>query len=167
MKNMSAFEFWQVVNVTIQSVLLLAIFLGALYIGLKQYEINQQLVELEHQPSVEVAATDERIQIFNKGKHNIWLWGSETELSVKTLEKKPRLITPQGFYYIPLEPFKQSVLQRVGNQGEARINVDLFVSTVGDRKYVVKNIFYCTVADGKVTVHSQTVGITHEEWHST
>ncbi len=40
MKKMTSFETWQVINMTIQSMLLLAAFLGALYVGLKQYEIS-------------------------------------------------------------------------------------------------------------------------------
>jgi hypothetical protein len=110
---MTTFELWQVVNMTAQSFLLLATFLGALYIGFKQYEINQQLVELQHQPTVEVAVADDRLHIFNKGGQSVWLWGTQIESNPRAIEMEPRLITPQGFYYIPLSALKALVLQRV------------------------------------------------------
>ena len=157
-KGMNAFESWQVVNMTIQTILLLATFLGALYIGLKQNELNQQLVELQYQPSIEVSVVDDQLQILNKGNHNVWLWGNEIEGN-KAIEKEPRLIPPQGFYYIPLEQLKARVLQNVGKNGEARLNVTTFISTIGDRNYLVRNIFYCVVKESLVTIHSQTIGI--------
>lgn len=102
MSELTTFECWQILNMTAQSFLLLAAFLGAFYVGMKQYQINKQLVELQHQPSVEVAVVDDQLQVLNKGTSSIWLWGTDLEHSQKSIEEKPRLITPSGFYYIPI-----------------------------------------------------------------
>lgn len=164
MGNLSTFEVWQVVNMTAQSFLLLAAFLGALYVGIKQYQINKRLIELQHQPSIEVAATDDQLQVLNKGSSSVWLWGSHVGHSSKVIEKEPRLITPQGFYYIPLVALKANVLKRVGSVGEERLSLTLFVTTADERKYVIRCMLLCVVASEQVTVHSQTVGIAREEW---
>lgn len=164
MSSLTHFELWQVVNMTAQSVLLLAAFLGALYVGIKQYQINKQLIELQHQPSVEVATTEDQLHILNKGSNSIWLWGSHVDHSPKTIEKEPRLITPHGFYYIPLAALKASVLRRVGTGGQERLTLSLFVSTADKRKYVIRNVLLCVVAAGQVSVHSQTVAVEREEW---
>jgi len=164
MNCMSTFEIWQVVNMTAQSVLLLATFVGALYVGIKQYQINKQLIELQHQPSVEVATTPDQLQVFNKGSSSLWLWGTHVDHSPKTIEREPRLITPQGFYYIPLASLKAGVIGRVGSNGEERLSLMLYIKTTDGRKYVVQNILLCLVQAGQVSVHSQTVGIEHQEW---
>ncbi len=165
MKKKTSFEIWQVVNMTIQSMLLLAAFLGALYVGLKQYEINEKLLELQYQPSVEIAMADgERLHVNNKGSHSIWLWGTEVESCSKEVEKNPRLITPGGYYYIPADNLKKLVRERLKGDGELWLNSRFFFTTSNDRKYLVRNIFYCTVSKGAITIHSQTIGITNEEW---
>ncbi len=167
MNCLGTFEIWQVVNMTAQSVLLLATFLGALYVGIKQYQINKQLIELQHQPSVEVAATPDQIQILNKGSNSVWLWGTHVDHSPKTIEAEPRLISPQGFYYIPLAVLKASVLGRVGPTGQERLALLLFIKTADGRKYVVRNLLLCIAQAGEVSVHSQTVAIDFQDWSAT
>lgn len=167
MNYLSAFEIWQVVNLTAQSVLLLATFLGALYVGIKQHQINKQLIELQHQPSVEVATASGQLRIFNKGSNSVWLWGTRLDHSPPTIEAAPRLITPQGFYYIPLAALKSSVLGRVGPAGEERLALLLFIKTADGRKYVIRNLLLCVAQAGQVSIHSQTVAIEHQEWSVT
>lgn len=166
MTCLTEFEVWQVVNMTAQSVLLLATFLGALYVGIKQYQINRQLIELQHQPSVEIAATADQLQIHNKGTSSIWLWGTHAEHSKRTMQNEPRLITPQGFYYIPLDALKVNILGRIGQDGEERLTLMIFIKTSDNQKYSVRNILYCQVVAGNVTIHSQTIAVDRQEWPS-
>lgn len=166
MSELSTFECWQLINMTAQSFLLLAAFLGAFYVGMKQYQINKQLVELQHQPSVEVAVADEQLQVLNKGTSSIWLWGTDLEHSQKSIEEKPRLITPSGFYYIPIERLKRSSLERIGPNGEEHLSLSIFIKTTDDRKYVIRNNVFCKAQEGNVSVHSQTIAVDNEEWTS-
>jgi hypothetical protein len=164
MNGLSTFEISQVVNMTVQSILLLATFLGALYVGVKQYQINKQLIELQHQPSLEVAATPDQIQVLNKGNTSVWLWGTEVEHSPKTVETEPRLITPQGFYYIPLAALCENVRARVGPTGQERLTFLLFIKTADGRKYVIRNLLLCIAQEGHVSIRSQTIAIDQQEW---
>jgi hypothetical protein len=166
MTCLTDFEIWQVVNMTAQSVLLLATFLGALYVGVKQYQINKQLIELQHQPSIEIAATDEQLQILNKGTSSIWLWGTHAEHSNRALEGEPRLITPQGFYYIPLDALKANILGRIGQDGEEHLALTVFIKTADGRKYTVRSVLFCKVKVGNVEIHSQTIAVDCEDWPS-
>ncbi len=157
---MSAFEKWQVVNMTIQSALLLVVFLGALYVGLKQNEINQKLMDIQFTPSAEVAIVGNRFRIYNKGRESIWLWGSQTEGLRKDIQDMPRLITPGGFYYIPTDTLKAFIKQQVGDNGEKRIRINLFIKTAHERRYTIRNVLYCTVVNSIVTINPQTIGMT-------
>ena len=109
-------------------------------------------------------ADGERLHVNNKGSHSIWLWGTEVESCSKEVEKDPRLITPGGYYYIPADNLKKLVRERLKGDGELWLNSRFFVTTANDRKYLVRNVFYCTVSQGAITIHSQTIGITNEEW---
>jgi len=166
MSELSAFECWQLINMTVQSVLLLAAFLGAFYVGMKQYHINKQLIELQHQPSVEIAVNANQLQVLNRGSSSIWLWGTYVDHSSKSIEENPRLITPQGFYYIPIEQLQKSILARVGSVGEERLSLLVFIKTSDGRKYVVRNILFCQVQGGNLSVHSQTIAVDQDEWTS-
>jgi hypothetical protein len=166
MSGMDTFEFWQIVVMVIQSVLLLMTFLGAFYIGRKQNQINQQLIELQHQPSVIVLVDEDRgrLNVTNRGSHNVWLWGTQIEED-KKMDEHPRLITPKAFYYFPsLAGIKDTALQRCRTSGEVKLPFTLFLSTISERKYIVRCILFCKVTGGKVTVHSQTIGILQREW---
>lgn len=166
MSNLTTFEYLQLLNMTAQSFLLLATFLGALYVGVKQFQINRQLLELQNQPSIEIGTKDGSLQILNKGHSSIWLWGTQIEDADKAIEAQPRLITPQGFYYLMLDKFMEKALARLGENGQENVTFKLFIKTADGRKYVVRNILLCVVKANKLSVHSQTVGVDHEKWSS-
>jgi hypothetical protein len=167
---MNQFEIWQVVNMTVQSALQLLTLIAASYVGIKQYQINRRLVEMEHEPSVEVAIntdkTEDELRVLNKGSKSIWLWGTQLEKTPKLIESEPRLITPQGNYYILLKTLKSAVLERVGSNGEERLSLTLFMKTSDKRMYVVRVVLLCCVENLRVTLHSQTVAIEQEDWVS-
>ena len=160
---MNTFQVWQVANMTAQSGLLLATVLAALYIGRKQYQINEQLVEMQHQPSIEVAPTQSQLQVVNKGSQNVWLWGIALEGQPRDMQKLPRLITRQGFYYFTLDRFKNAV-RALGKAGEINLRFDLYISTVHDRRYTINNILHCIASNENVEVHCQTVGLAQADW---
>ena len=161
---MNALEKSQVVNMTIQSMLLLVAVLGALYIGFKQNDISQQLLDIQYIPSVAFAVEGNQFRIYSKSKENIWLYGTQTEGLKKNFQEEPRLITPGGYYYIPVEPFKAFIKQQVGNDGEKRIRINLFIQTAHERRYTIRNVLYCAVISGKVEINPQTIGMTLGNW---
>ena len=54
MRNITTFQNWQIKLTIIQIIILLLAFLGAFYVGLKQNEINRNLLNLNYIPSLEI-----------------------------------------------------------------------------------------------------------------
>ena len=107
-KNMSAFETWQVITSIAQTAIFLATLLAAIYIGLKQAEISNRQADIsEMQTAISRSLADlpfvvsaeitydqssKRINIYNKGQTNIYLWGTKLGDGSKVVEQEPRLI---------------------------------------------------------------------------
>ena len=107
---MNAFEKWQVVLGVVQAGILLMTFLGAIYIGLKQNEINERLRTLQDYVAVTAVpdASNNKIKLINTGRTNLYLWGFDMLGNNQRL-KKPRLITAgtmeAAYYWIdPPQP---------------------------------------------------------------
>lgn len=139
-------------------------FLGALYIGLKQNEINQNLLDLNYSVSVEVAYVDKQVQIHNKGQTNILLWGNKIGDRQKRLEAEPRYIVPGGFYYILADQWESGLVKTLAQNLESRIPFEVYVESENKRKYIVKGIFFVKIIKGGLEIHSQTLAVAKSEW---
>lgn len=154
----------KIVILIIQTCILLLTFLGALFIGFKQIEINNQLLELNNVVSVEVAYATKKLNVFNKGKNNIWLWGTKISKEPKTIESEPRLITPGGFYYLLTDKLESKILQEIPGDGSIKVNLDLFIKDGRNKKYIIKNLLFIQVKNKDITIHSQTTSINQSNW---
>jgi len=180
MKAMSAFEKWQVVTSVIQTVILLGALLVALYIGLKQADISstqteiskkqsdisESLLDLQYAVSVEIAydSATKHLNIANRGQGNLYLWGDKLRDADRSIEKEPRLITPGGFYYIIADDFESLLLDRMGQDGEATVLFEVYLSSQRGAKYVVHAHLLVQITAGKVAIHSQTTSIEKSSW---
>jgi hypothetical protein len=164
--KMNKFEKWQVFIGCIQATLLLLALISAIYIGLKQNQINEKLLNLNYIPSVVVGYTPEnkRIQIFNKGNSNIWVWGTKYLNTKPNIKDEPRLITPNGSYYILGEEFESLIKRKFKKDGEIFVPFDLFIEGSNNLKYIVRNQLYCKVENNKVSIHPQTLSIIQQDW---
>lgn len=180
MKNMSAYERWQVVTLVAQTLILLGTLLIALYIGFKQIEISSQqteislkqteisknLAELPYVVSVEVAydPSTKRINIFNKGQTNVFLWGSKMGDGPALIEKEPRLITPGGFYYVFADQVEAEAIKKTGGNGEMRGDLKLYLTNLNETKYQVSTIIFAKCENNQVSINMQTTSIKPEAW---
>src|SRR5690242_17327040 len=94
------FETWQIVLSIIQCVILSGTIYVAWHIGSVQNNINQQLLDLNFRPSLEVTSESDKLNVYNRGKDNVWLWGTQFRDETRTIESSGRLIAPGGFYYL-------------------------------------------------------------------
>lgn len=81
-------------------------FLGALYIGLKQNEINDRLRTLQDYVAlVTIPGPEGTIKLINVGKANLYLWGFDMPNNIQRRFEKPRLISTNtgdaAYYWIP------------------------------------------------------------------
>lgn len=104
MKNMNAFEHWQVIQVIIGAAQIGALIFAALlayYVGLKQNEINNHLLRLQDYVAIAATPGDGVIKLINTGKSNLYLWGFDMPGNNQRF-KRPRLIsagTNDASYY--------------------------------------------------------------------
>lgn len=180
MKTMSAYERWQVVTLITQTIILLGTLIVALYIGfkqiqissqqteisLKQTEISKNLAELPYVVSAEVTydPSTKRINIYNKGQTNIFLWGSKMGDGPALVEKEPRLITPSGSYYVFADQLEDEIIQKTGGNGEVRGDLKIYLKNQGDTKYKVSVIIFAKCENGRVSINTQTTSIKPEAW---
>src|SRR3954463_9033382 len=94
LKNMNSFEKWQVVLGCINAGILIATFLGALYIGFKANEINDRVRKLQDYVAIAVVPDNSVIKLLNVGKVNLYLWGFDMPGNTHHFDR-PRLI-PSG-----------------------------------------------------------------------
>lgn len=170
---MNAFEKWQVIVSVAQTAILFCMLTAALYIGLKQTEISikqteisKALLDIPFTVSVDVVYEpgSKRLNIYNKGQTNLYLWGSKLGTGAQVLEKEPRLITPEGLYYLLAESIESDTLAKIPQNGELRDNLDLYLTSQNATKYIVTTIIFAKVVSGKCTIHTQTTSIKPQEW---
>jgi hypothetical protein len=185
--KMTAFETWQVIVSIITAAILLATFLAALYIGLKQTEIGRKQTEIsikqteisEKQAAISQSLLDipflisvevvydpvlKRFNILNKGQTNVFLWGTKLGDGPVSMENEPRLISVGGFYYLLAPAVESDVLKAHPHNGEMRGKLDLYLTSQNDTKYLVSTIIFAKVSGGKCAIHTQTTSIKPREW---
>ena len=110
MKNMTAFEVWQVGVLITQAVIMLAALLAAAYVGSKQIEISQKqneindrLLKLQDYVAISVVPGNAVISLLNTGKSNLYMWGFDMPNNNFRYEK-PRLISVSDVanYWLPI-----------------------------------------------------------------
>jgi hypothetical protein len=179
-KNMSAFETWQVITSIAQTAILLATLLAAIYIGLKQAEISKRqayisetqtaisrsLADLPFVVSAEITYEQQskRLHIYNKGQTNIYLWGTKLRDGPKVVEQEPRLVTPGGSYYLLAESLEGDLRKVLGMQPEVKGLFIIYLTSQNDVKYIVSTILLGMLSGDQIAVHTQTTSIRPEVW---
>lgn len=102
-------------------------FLGALYIGMKQNEINQKLLDPNFFPSLEIIYSYNQFQIYNRGRDNIWLYGDRASNGQKDILAKVRMIPLGGYHYILGVELEKTVVNLAGDNRGVRIPLDLYI----------------------------------------
>lgn len=129
-------------------------------IGKKQNEINENLLDLQYAPSIELQydKTTKQIQIHNKGNGRLWLSGTKVNENHISMESEARLITQAGFYFLNFSAQHDLILGRLRVGGETRIKIELFLKSENGKKYRSKHyLIFEKFADDAFNVRSQTI----------
>lgn len=163
---MSTFETWQLGTAVAQTVILFGTLVAAIYIGSKQTQISKDLADLAFVVSVEVTydAHRKRINIFNKGQTNIYLWGLKLGDGPKVVEQEPRLITPAGYYYILGETLESQIRLALAQNADVQRQLEIYVTNQIGIKYVVRTIVVGQSYGEEIALHTQTTSIRQEKW---
>jgi hypothetical protein len=161
---MTRFEKTQAAISSVQTGILFLTLTAAVWIGWKQDQINENLLDLNYVPEVTITYGAKQINILNGGKTSVTLWGNKLDNEPKDFEGPPRIIAPGAFYYIPAGKFEQEVVAKLGPHGQAFVPFDVYIETENHRKYTVKGLFLCKTVKGSLSVRAQTLSIMASDW---
>lgn len=162
---MSAFEKWQVGLDIVTACILLAAFLGALYVGLKQNEINDNLLNLHYSVSLEITHAPGQINVSNKGQTNIMLWGSKIRDHPPVIESSPRIITPGGFYYLRSQGLEEALAKDAASGlAQKIVPLELYVEAANGSRWIVRTLLYSVAGETGLQIHTQTVSAVQSDW---
>lgn len=135
-------------------------------INREQLKVAQEQFTLNYLPSVDILYENKQIKIYNRGKTNLSFWGTKLGNGPKTIEKEPRIISPNPntFYYLLFDHVEKEVVQKFGPSGETRVPFEVFIEDAKQQKYSVKSILWIVVVDGQIKIHTQNTGIQSVDW---
>jgi hypothetical protein len=122
-----------------------------------QIGLTQKQLELNYALSVDLIYAGDQLQIWNRGKTNIYMWGNRYNGALD-LVTSPMQITPAGNYYLLTNVLQSVIYKQLGQNGEARVPFDLYLTSEDNKKFVVHNTLWEIVKDGAITIHTQTHG---------
>ena len=140
---MSCFEKWQVLNGAAANMLLFGTLLVAAIIGFKQMkiarqqtQINQKLLDLEYELSLDVEYDQQRklLILWNRGRHNVYFGGVRFGGS-GPLEPAPRQIPVGGKHEIHRH---QDYDELAPPEGGYQEDVDLYLMDERHEKYMLQ-----------------------------
>ena len=124
-------------------------------------------------PSLDLVYAEKQFRFYNRGKTNLYFWGTRLADDRPAIESEARVITPsgggfigEGFFYIPGDQFEQRERSRLGQDGEERVPLEAFVATEDSKRYRIRYVLRVVMAGGAVTVHSQNMGMKEFDWSS-
>lgn len=148
------------------SVAILSFFatLGVSYITIQHSKEN---LELNYLPSIDVqySAPNEDIQVYNRGKTNLYIWGSSFSNEQPSIDDKGRLITPNGLpYHFPGKNLNQILATQLSNNEDIFVPFELFFTDSRGEKYISKNYFYVFKKDEQMAIDVQTTAVDKYPW---
>jgi hypothetical protein len=163
-RGMRRFEKFQIVFLALQTAIFLASLVAAVWIGVRQNQINGQLLDLNFRLSLEITYDKGRLNVFNKGRENVWLWGSQFGDYPMDIGETARLIVPGGHYYILTDRLQAIMHKRIGTNTDSFFPWNIFIATENGRRYIAKTLLLVKIVGGEMTVHTQTLGFVEADW---
>jgi hypothetical protein len=125
---------------------------------------SEKDLALGNMASADIIYAGDRLQIWNRGRTNLYLWGLKYDDTPVDFEPRSYLIAPTDNYYLLTDKLTPFILLHLGQNGEARVPLDLYLKGADGTKYIMHNILWEIVKDGQITIHTQTQGFEREDW---
>ena len=74
------------------------------------------------------------------------------------------MIPPTDNYYLLADKLNPFILAHVGQNGEAKVPLDLYLAAADDQKYIMHNTLVEVVKGGQITIHTQTHSFERKDW---
>lgn len=142
-------------------------FLMTLGVSIITTQFSKETLELNYLPSIDVQyiASIEDIQVYNRGKTNLYILGSSFNNEKSSIDNKGRLITPNGLpYHFPGKNLNQILATILSNKEETLVPFELFFRDSRGERYVSKNYFYVFKKDKQMVIDVQTTAMDKYSW---
>ena len=139
---MTKFERTQVWFTAVQTAIFLCTLSAAIYLGVGQNRINQQLLEMNFIPSVEVVLENHQLMFRNSGKDNVWLCGQRFGAFPPLLEPEPTImVVGATSASMDSAAFEQFVMTHVppDTEKESRTPYTLYIRAADGKYYDINN----------------------------
>jgi len=143
---------------------------GIVLVGFAWYVAEDRRLKIEPplppraQLSLLLLYQSDRLNLYNKGRDDLYLWGDKLEGYPASFEKDARTIPADGFYYFLTEDLKRTMLGSVGPDGERLLSFETYLSDEGDHRYVAKFALLIKMKAGQMEIHTQQLGSVIEDW---
>jgi hypothetical protein len=128
-----------------------------------QSHLREKEIALASAVSADVIYAGDRLQIWNRGRTNLYMWGNKYDGEPNDLGNEAVVIPPTDNYYILADKLNPHILQRLGNNGEERVPFDVFL-IYNDKKYIMHTTLWEIVKDGQIRIHTQIHGYEEKDW---
>ncbi len=131
-----------------------------------QSRLRQQELALNYVPSVDLIYAGDKLQIWNRGKTNLNLSGDKYDDELPDVAATSYVISPQTNYYLLANRLNEYILAKLGRNGEARVPLDIYITTANNQRYIMHAELWEIVKDGEITIHTQNHGFDKKDWSS-
>jgi len=156
-----------------QTIILAATLFFAICIGVKQNEINENLLNLNYFPEVGVTyeQQSDQVRVHNGGKTGIWVYGigNIPPDPMKLPQLLPTYVSPGGSCLVANaegQGYSKQIVAVIGNYGKAPITFNVFIEGKDHKKYTVKGIFYCEVTNGSLKITDVQIVSVEPDWRA-
>ncbi|MFZ0593503.1 MAG: hypothetical protein WAM39_23800 [Bryobacteraceae bacterium] len=129
-----------------------------------QSNLRRQELSLNYAPSVDLIYAGDQLQIWNRGKTNLKLWGDRYNGGAISMSDTPYVISPTTYRYLLTDTLKANILGTIGQNGEARVPLEIYITTADGQRYIVRGELWEIVKDGQITIHTQNHGFDKVDW---
>lgn len=123
-------------------------------------------VALNYDVAVEVTFDNQvkHVNIANKGKTNVFVWGDKLDEQKPNLGKKGMMIAPGGYYYILADTFYEELGAKLPKGSQRVVPFDVYLKNEHGDEFVVQCQFFAVWYLDLLTIHSQTTSVRRANW---
>lgn len=116
-------------------------------------------------PTILLLPAKGKLELINKGKEDLYLYGTKFSNTQKIIENEPRTVPLEPLcYYFLIDKLEDNARQVIGLNGEALEPFEIYLTDSRNNKFIARFCLKIVAANGVITIHTQQLGVKREEW---
>jgi hypothetical protein len=141
------------------------------YLYLSHAPPGQSVPATITKPSVLLFWENNELRLYNEGDADIYMWGDKFDDEPANLDPISRTIAGKrtmsgntGFYYFLPDLLENWAKIAIGANGKNLVPFEVYLKDGAQKKYIAKFDLLIVMKDSVMTVHTQQLGVTDNEW---